>query len=267
MDFKVLGPLTRDVVQNFLLLASRVEGGRERVLLSRDPALAGIVDLGGVPGGGGDVRRALQLDKRRSEEEAFDVKSGKGDEICVCWPTSRVGDCQDSVSDLFDVDRLREAGLLRVVALKVDTGRDVRDAVGSRRRMVASNTLALSSREVGCGCSYLTCSLINSVVPASSSHFPRNSSPKKGLRGFFSFPYCSLRLAYCCLRVVKNHFNTRRARFLGSASFAGAAKMAGCSHQYDENSVKLVEERIKGGAVRLARSPLNEAIDYESGPC
>lgn len=37
--------------------------------------------------------------------------------------------------------------------------------------------------------------------------------------------------------------------------------MAGCSHQYDENSVKLVAERMKGGAVRLARSPLKEAID------
>lgn len=80
------------------------------------------------------------------------MKSGKGDEICVCWPTrGRVGDSQDGVSDLLDVDRLREAGLLRIVALKVDTGRDVRDAVGSRRRMVASNTLALSSKEVGCG--------------------------------------------------------------------------------------------------------------------
>jgi len=48
---------------------------------------------------------------------------------------------------------------------------------------------------------------------------------------------------------------------LGSASLAGAAKRAGCSHQYDENSVRLVEERMKGGAVRLARSPLNDAMD------
>jgi hypothetical protein len=63
------------------------------------------------------------------------------------------------------------------------------------------------------------------------------------------------------LRVVKNHFSTSRARFLGSGSLAGAAKMVGCSHQYDENSTKLVEERMKGGAVRLARSPLKEAMD------
>lgn len=77
-------------------------------------------------------------------------------------------------------------------------------------------------------------------------------------------PYCSLRLAYCCLRVVKNHLSTRRARFAGSASLAGAAKIEGCSHQYELNSVKLVAERIKGGAVRLERSPLKEAMDCMS---
>lgn len=80
-------------------------------------------------------------------------------------------------------------------------------------------------------CAHLTCSLMSSVVPASSSHLPRNSSPKKGFRGFFSFPYFSLRVAYCCLRVLRNHLSTSIARFWGSASLAGAAKMAGCSHQ------------------------------------
>lgn len=108
---------------------------------------------------------------------------------------------------------------------------------------------------------YFTCSLINSVVPASSSHFPRKISPKKGLRGFFSLPYCSLRLAYCCLSVVKNHLSTSKALFAGSGSFAGAAKTLGCSAQYELNSVRLVEERMKGGAVREERSPLKEAID------
>jgi len=108
----------------------------------------------------------------------------------------------------------------------------------------------------------LTCSLINSVTPASSSHFPRNSSPKKGFRGFFSFPYCSLRLAYCCFKVVKNHLSTRSALLAGSDSLEGATKTEGCSHQYELNSVRLVGERIKGGAVRLERSPLNDAIDY-----
>ncbi len=109
---------------------------------------------------------------------------------------------------------------------------------------------------------YLTCSLINSVVPASSSHLPRNSSPRNGFRGFFSLPYCSLRLAYCCLSVDRNHFSTRRARFPGSPSFAGAANSDGCSHQYELNSVRLVLERMNGGAVRLERSPLKDAMDF-----
>lgn len=109
---------------------------------------------------------------------------------------------------------------------------------------------------------YLTCSLIKSVVPALSSHFPKNSSPRKGLRGFFSFPYCSLRLAYCCLRVVRNHLSTSKALLAASSSLAGAAKTLGCSHQYELNSVRLVEERMKGGAVKEERSPLKEAMDY-----
>jgi hypothetical protein len=108
---------------------------------------------------------------------------------------------------------------------------------------------------------HLTCSLINSVVPASSSHFPRKSSPRNGFRGFFSLPYCSLRLAYCCFSVVKNHLSTRRARFAGSGSLDGATNTEGCSHQYELNSVRLVDERMKGGAVRLERSPLKDAID------
>lgn len=90
-----------------------------------------------------------------------------------------------------------------------------------------------------------------------------NSSPRKGFRGFFSLPYCSLLLAYCCFRVVKNHFNTRSALLAASGSFAGAAKMVGCSAQYELNSVRLVEERMKGGAVKLARSPLKDAIDWK----
>jgi hypothetical protein len=102
------------------------------------------------------------------------------------------------------------------------------------------------------------------VVPAESTHFPRNNSPKKGLRGFFSFPYFSLRLAYCCFNVVKNHFNTNKARFWGSFSLAGATKMDGCSPQYEENSTSDVEDRIKGGAVNEDRSPENDAIDFKN---
>ena len=99
------------------------------------------------------------------------------------------------------------------------------------------------------------------MVPDASSHFPKNSSPKKGFKGFFSFPNFSLRLAYCCLSVDKNHFNTRSARFLGSCSFAGATKRAGCSAQYELNSTNEVEERINGGAVRDDKSPENDAMD------
>jgi hypothetical protein len=61
--------------------------------------------------------------------------------------------------------------------------------------------------------------------------------------------------------VLKNHFKTRRALFWGSDSLAAAAKKDGCSHQYELNSVRLVDERINGGAVRLERSPLKEAMD------
>jgi hypothetical protein len=89
-----------------------------------------------------------------------------------------------------------------------------------------------------------------------------NSSPRKGFRGFFSLPSFSLRLQYCWWRVLRNHFKTSRARFSGSASFAGATNSPGCSAQYAEYSVREVEERIKGGAVRDDRSPLKEAMDW-----
>ena len=72
---------------------------------------------------------------------------------------------------------------------------------------------------------------MSSVTPASSSHFPKNSSPRNGFRGFFSLPYFSLRLAYCCFKVERNHLSTSSARFSGSDSAAGAAKKGGCSHQ------------------------------------
>ncbi len=110
----------------------------------------------------------------------------------------------------------------------------------------------------------LTCSETSSVVPASSSHFPRNSSPKKGFKGFFSFPNFSLRLAYCCLSVLKNHFKTSKALFFGSVSCAGATKMEGCSAQYEENSTKEVLDNMNGGAVREDRSPEKLAIDFRN---
>ena len=100
------------------------------------------------------------------------------------------------------------------------------------------------------------------MVPAWSSHFPRNSSPRNGFKGFFSDPRVSLRLQYCCLRVLRNHFRTNKALFAGSFSAAGATKIDGCSAQYDENSVRDIVPKMKGGAVREERSPLKEAIDF-----
>jgi hypothetical protein len=55
------------------------------------------------------------------------------------------------------------------------------------------------------------------------------------------------------------------ARFSASFSAAGATKRVGCSHQYELNSVRLVDERMKGGAVREERSPLKDAMDCEGG--
>lgn len=137
VDLKVLGPLSGDVVDDILLLAGRVEGGGEGILLARDPALAGVVDLGGISSGRGDVCCALELDEGGAEEKAFNVQRRKGDEILVRWLARvRAWNGQDGVADLLNVDGLGEAGLLRVVAFEVNAGRDIGDAVGRRRRMM-----------------------------------------------------------------------------------------------------------------------------------
>lgn len=137
----------------------------------------------------------------------------------------------------------------------------VPDAVCCDRRVMAAIVSALVDAVEELHRPYLTCSLISSVVPAVSSHEPRNSSPRNGFSGFFSLPSFSLRLLYDCLRVVRNHFKTSIARFAGSGSLAGATRTEGCSAQYDENSVREIEERMKGGAVIEAMSPLKEAKD------
>jgi hypothetical protein len=54
------------------------------------------------------------------------------------------------------------------------------------------------------------------------------------------------------------------ARFAGSFSAAGATNTEGCSAQYEENSTKDVDDRMKGGAVMEARSPLNDAMDFKN---
>ena len=82
-----------------------------------------------------------------------------------------------------------------------------------------------------CSKTNLTCSETSFVVPASSSHFPRNSSPRNGFNGFFSEPSLSLLLQYCDFNTLKYHLNTSRARLAGSFSAAGATKIVGCSVQ------------------------------------
>lgn len=59
---------------------------------------------------------------------------------------------------------------------------------------------------------------------------------------------------------MRNHVNTRSARFAGKASCAGATNRDGCSDQYAGYSANDVVDKIKGGAVKEERSPLNDAI-------
>lgn len=80
-------------------------------------------------------------------------------------------------------------------------------------------------------------------------------------------PYLSLRLAYCCFKVLRNHFSTSNERLAGSGSEAGATRREGCSFQYAENSVREVVPKMKGGAVMEERSPLKEAMDYHGYQC
>lgn len=111
---------------------------------------------------------------------------------------------------------------------------------------------------------WLTCSLTNFVVPASSTHSPRKSSPRKGFSGFsfFRLPLSSL-VACWCFRVLRNHWRTKSARFSEFCSFAGATKRLGCSAQYVLNSTMDCGARRNGGAVMDVRSPLNVAIDFK----
>ena len=73
-------------------------------------------------------------------------------------------------------------------------------------------------------------------MPDASSQLPRKSSPRNGFKGFFSLPSFSFREEYDDFSDERNHLSTRRARFAGSGSCAGAMKIDGCSVQYDENS-------------------------------
>lgn len=138
----------------------------------------------------------------------------------------------------------------------------VRDAVGRYWWMMALRNISNWIQYWRLDIAYLTCSDTKFVVPAASSHFPRNSSPKNGFKGFFSEPNLSLLLLYDDFNVLRNHFNTSKALFAGSCSEAGATKTDGCSVQYAENSVRDVVPRMNGGAVIDERSPLKDAIDW-----
>lgn len=145
VDLKLLGPLARGGVKNVLLFARRVEGRREAVLLSRQPALAGVVDLGGEAGGRGDVRGGVELDEGRPDEEAFDVQRGQRDEVRLLVARGR-GDGEDGVSDLLNVDGLGEGGLLGIVTLEMNAGWEIGDAVGGSGWVMAV-IARLSARE------------------------------------------------------------------------------------------------------------------------
>ena len=111
---------------------------------------------------------------------------------------------------------------------------------------------------------WLTCSETRVVCPNSSSQWPVNNSPRKGFSGFFSDPSFSEREQYCCFNVLSSHFITRRARLAGSCSWVGAIHNEVFSVQYAENSTRDWVDRMKAGAVKEDRSPLNEAIDCMS---
>lgn len=232
-------PLAVDRVYGVFLLACGRQRGGEGILFPREPAAAGVVDLGGEAAGGGDVRGLVQFDEGRAGPESFDVERREGDE--VGFGGAGVGGCEgkDGVADLTYVDAAfgeGEGGFLAVVALELDLVGGVVDVVGGYRGVV---TMLISyqpytitnSRGGRRGQRHLTCSLTSSVLPTSSSQRPMNNSPKNGFNGFFSEPSFSLRELYCCFSVVKNHFSTRRARRAGSGSWVGATKTGGCSAQ------------------------------------
>jgi hypothetical protein len=81
LDLPSLGPLPLCFVDNILLLALRVEDGREGVLLARYPALTAVVDACSVSRSRLDVSAAVQLNVWGACDEALDVQGGECDEV------------------------------------------------------------------------------------------------------------------------------------------------------------------------------------------
>jgi len=75
-DGEAVGPLAFDCVQYVFLFAGGIQCGGEAVLLARDPAFTGIIDLGYVSGRGGDEGAVVELDEWFTVYETFDVEGG-----------------------------------------------------------------------------------------------------------------------------------------------------------------------------------------------
>ena len=99
-DGEAVGPLAGYLVQDLFLLAFRVQGGREAVLLAAQPAFAAVVDLGRVAGRGLDVGGFVELDEGTAVDESFDVQGWERDEVVFVVFV----EVEDGVPDLLDVD-------------------------------------------------------------------------------------------------------------------------------------------------------------------
>jgi hypothetical protein len=81
LDLPSIGPLSIYLINDVLLLAFRIEDGRERVLLAGDPAFAAVIDARSVARGGLDVGAAVQLNVGRPCNEPFYVQGGECNEV------------------------------------------------------------------------------------------------------------------------------------------------------------------------------------------
>ncbi len=127
-DGETVGPLAGDLVEGLFLLACRVQGGGEAVLLAAQPSFAAVVDLGRVAGRGLDVGGLVQLDEGTAVDETFDVERRERDEVVFVV----FGEVEDGVSDLLDVDCARERGFLGIVALQLWVGLQRRSSLERR---------------------------------------------------------------------------------------------------------------------------------------
>jgi len=121
------------------------------------------------------------------------MKGGKGDEVgfFLC----RIGWCesQKGVADLLYVDCARKGSFLSVVTLQLKDGVSTLELTKWGCVLTCTLCSSFHIQYAVAGGWWLTCSETKCVVPDSSSHFPRKSSPRNGFNGFFSLPNFSLR--------------------------------------------------------------------------